>query len=203
VSAVVLNVTATQAETPGYVTIYPDGIAQPTVSSLNVSPGADVPNLVIAPVGAGGVIDLVNGSNGGTTHLIADVYGYFTAGTPASSGALATVSPSRILDTRSGAPVAPGARVRLKVAGAGGLPVSGVSAVVLNVTATQPQAAGYVTAYPDGPPAPTSSNLNFLPGGDVPDLVILPVWTNGYVDLLNGSSGSTHLIADVIGYVTS
>ena len=58
-------------------------------------------------------------------------------------------------------PVGPAARRRCTVTGAGGVPAGGgVSAVVLNVTATQPTAAGYLTVFPAGRPA-RGSNLNF------------------------------------------
>ena len=58
------------------------------------------------------------------------------------------MSPVRILDSRFGigvtqGPVAGGATVKLQVLGRGGVPVSGVGAVVLNVTAAEgPSAAG-------------------------------------------------------------
>ena len=48
--------------------------------------------------------------------------------------------------------------------GRGGLPATGVGAVVLNVTATGPTAQGYLTVYPTGGTRPTASNLNFMPG---------------------------------------
>ena len=62
VSAVVLNVTATQPTAPGHLTVYPDGVARPTTSSLNFSAGETIPNLVVAPVGADGKVDFYNGS---------------------------------------------------------------------------------------------------------------------------------------------
>src|SRR4051794_34816927 len=72
------------------------------------------------------------------------------------------LAPSRLLDTRSGigAPkglVAAAGLVQLQVTGRGGVPASGVSAVVLNVTATQAAGAGFVTVYPTGASKPTAS----------------------------------------------
>src|SRR5664280_1507267 len=204
VSAVVLNVTVTQPGAGGFLTAYAEGTALPLASNLNFSPGQTVPNLVVAPVGANGQVDLYNGS-ASSTHLIADVTGYFLAGAPATAGAFGSLPPARLLDTPMGtgapaAPVAAHQAVALQVGGRGGVPATGVSAVVLNVTVTQPGAGGFLTAYADGTALPLASNLNFSPGQTVPNLVVAPVGANGKVDLYNGSAGSTHLIADVTGY---
>ena len=120
-------------------------------------------------------------------------------------GGYISLTPSRLLDTRNGtgapnAAVAAGATVHLQVTGRGGVPTSGVSAVVLNVTVTAPTNSGYITVYGDGSARPTASNLNFVNAQTVPNLVIAPVGANGKVDLYNGSSGTVQLIGDVAGY---
>jgi hypothetical protein len=186
------------------VTVYGDGTALPLASNLNFVPDQTVPNLVIAPVGANGMVDLSNGSDG-TIQLIADVSGYNLSGAPTVAGAFGSLAPSRLLDTRFGvgatqAAVAAGGTVQLQVTGRGGVPASGVSAVALNVTVTEPTGAGYVTVYGDGTALPLASNLNFVPDQTVPNLVIAPVGANGMVDLYNGSDGTIQLIADVSGY---
>ena len=204
VSAVVLNVTVTQPARSGFVTAYADGAARPTASNLNFVPGQTVPNLVVVPVGANGKVDLYNGS-GGTVQLVADVSGYYVAGTVSAPGAFRSLAPQRLLDTRSGlgAPagaVAAGGTVHLQVLGRGGVPASGVSSVVLNVTVTQPARSGFVTAYADGAARPATSNLNFVPGQTVPNLVVVSVGADSKVDLYNGSPGTVHVVADVAGY---
>ena len=83
--------------------------------------------------------------------------------------------------------------------GHGGVPASGVGAVVLNVTVTQPTAPGILIVYPDGVTRPNSSNLNFVAGQTVPNLVIAPVGANGKVDFYN-SAGTVQMIADVSGW---
>src|SRR5674476_1415739 len=99
--------------------------------------------------------------------------------------------------------VAKGGTVHLQVATRGGVPATGVSAVVLNVTVTAPTKPGYVTVYGDGTTRPTASNLNFVAGQTIPNLVIAPVGANGKVALYNGTGGTIHLIADVSGYYRS
>jgi len=124
---------------------------------------------------------------------------------PAVPGAFVSVGPARVLDTRKGTG-APVARVAAKgtlhvsVRGVGGVPASGVSAVVLNVTVVAAGGSGVLTVFPDGAARPTASNLNFVTGQTVPNLVVVPLGSNGKVALYNGSTGSTDLVADVAGY---
>ena len=58
--------------------------------------------------------------------------------------------PSRLVDTRSSVAVAAGGQLDLSVLGRGGVPASGVGAVVLNVTATDAVSSGYLTVWPKG-----------------------------------------------------
>jgi hypothetical protein len=73
--AVVLNVTAVNATTTTYLTVFPDGASQPVASDLNVISGPAVPNLVVVRLGSNGVVDFFNAA--GTTDVIADVVGYY------------------------------------------------------------------------------------------------------------------------------
>ena len=114
------------------------------------------------------------------------------------------LSPARILDTRSGngAPKAKpgsGATMDLQVTGRGGVPSSGVSAVVMNVTVTQPSAGGHLTAWPTGSSLPLASNLNFVAGQTVPNLVVAKVGTGGKLNLRN-NFGQVHVVADAVGW---
>src|SRR5207245_10419616 len=77
----------------------------------------------------------------------------------------------------------------------------GVSAVVLNGTATNPTAAGYLTIFPAGGILPLASNLNFVPGQTVPNRVVAKVGTNGQVSLFN-FTGNTDVVVDVGGWFT-
>jgi YVTN family beta-propeller protein len=199
-TAVVLNVTATEPTTSSYVTVYPDGETRPTASNLNFTAGETIANLVTVPVGADGDIDFYN--NSGSTDLVADLAGYYTSSGTGSS--YVPLGPVRVLDTRNGtggydAPVGPGGTISLQLTGADGVPATGVTAVVLNVTATDPTASSYVTVYPDGETRPTASNLNFTAGQTIPNLVIVPVGADGDIDFYN-NTGSTDLVADLAGY---
>jgi hypothetical protein len=203
-SAVVVNVTVTQPTTAGYISAWADGTSMPVVSNVNFTSDQTVPNLAIVPVGANGAIRLHNGS-GGTVQLIADVSGYYLAGTPSAPGSLSTVTPARVLDTRTGngaarARVAAGTDQVVRVTGQGGVPGTGVSAVVVNLTVTEPTTAGFISAWADGGSTPVVSNLNFTANQTVPNLAIVPVGETGAIRLHNGSNGTVQLIADISGY---
>ena len=123
-------------------------------------------------------------------------------------GAYRPLTPARILDTRQGigaptAKIAPAGTLSVKVTGEGGVPATGVTAVVLNATATNPTGTGFFTVYPSGAARPVASNLNFLTGATVPNLVEVPVGADGKVNVYNGSGGTTDAILDVAGWVTT
>lgn len=206
VSAVALNVTVTGPVSGGYVTVYPAGVARPLASNLNFQAGTTQANLVVAQVGAGGVVDLYASA---PTQLIADVSGYYTttAAASPSTGLYHALPPYRLLDTRNGTGAAgPGAvgsgrSINLQVTGSGGVPATGVSAVVLNTTVTAPSTGGYVTVYPAGTSRPTTSTLNFAAGQTIANRVVVRVGAGGMVTLYN-YSGNTQLIADVTGWYT-
>src|SRR5262249_6601354 len=101
--------------------------------------------------------------------------------------------------------VAGGGSIDVQVTGQGGVPASGVGAVVLNVTVTQPSWDGSVVAYPTGQVKPLASNLNFAMGQTIPNLVTVKVGTGGKVTLGNNQiPGKTlHLVPDVAGYYLS
>ncbi len=208
VSAVVLNVTVTEPFGPGFLTAWPAGESRPLASNLNFGPGQTVANLVTVKVGAGGRVSVFNGAF--RTHVIADVAGWYGPSAAADGSRFHALAPARILDTRAGNGAAVGrvgapTALDVQVAGRGGVPATGASAVVLNLTVTDPMTGGYLTAWPTGAGRPMASNLNFLPGETVPNLVTVKLGAGGKVSLftsagLNGGFGGAHMVADVAGW---
>jgi len=202
VAAVTFNLTVTNPTSNGFVSAYASGTTRPTASNLNYDTGQTVPNSVTVPVGADGKVTLYSES-AGTANLIADVSGYYAAGTAVAGGAFRAVAPARFLDTRNtGTPVAPKGTVSFQVGGNSGIP-AGVSAVTFNLTVANSTSNGFVTAFASGTTVPTASNLNYDRGQIVPNRVTVPVGTDGRVSLYNESTGTAHLIADVSGYYMS
>lgn len=208
ISAVVLNLTVTEPTSSGFVSALPSGTYSgiPKVSSLNFAAGQTIANLVIVQVSAEGTMELRNFSTG-TTHLVADIAGYFLGGDPTASFSFTAVDPTRIMDGRDGTglgtitQVAANQEVSLQVTGGEAVEIPATaSAVVLNVTVTQPETTGFITVYPTGVPRPNASNLNFVAGQNVANAVIVKLGDGGRVNFANTSGGGVYLIADVAGY---
>jgi len=135
-----------------------------------------------------------------------------TASAGSAGGLFNALTPARILDTRPapfgpiGVPAAgkvgPGSTISVQVAGVGGVPASGVSAVVLNATVTGPTSGSFLTVYPSGVQRPVASNLNFSPGQTVPNLIAVKLGSNGKVDVFN-AVGTTDVIFDIAGWYTT
>ncbi|MER7465403.1 PKD domain-containing protein [Streptomyces sp. NPDC097981] len=196
VTAVVLNVTATNTTSGGHITAFPEGSERPTTSNVNFSAGQTVPNLVIVPVNKNGYVDLYNGG-WESVDLIADITGYFTR---TSSSGYTPLAPSRFLDTREGqGQVAGQGTIGVQITGKGSIPY-GATAVALNVTVTNPREDGHLTVFPSGGSVPITSNLNFRGGQTVANSVIVPVGPDGSVNIRNGAWKGTDVIVDVVGY---
>ena len=198
---VVLNVTAVQPNSAGFLTVFPCGEAVPNASNLNFAVGDVVPNSVLARVGTAGNVCFRSSA---TTHLLVDVSGYF----PNTDALVPLTAPARLLDTRPTGQTVDGqhqAVGRILANGTYTLPVldrAGVpndaDTVVLNVTAVHPSAAGYLTVFPCGQAVPNASNLNVPLGGVVPNLVLARVGADGKVCFF--TSAATDLLVDVSGY---
>jgi hypothetical protein len=194
-TAVALNVTATAPTRSGFVTVFPAGTPRPNASTLNFTAGETIANMVTVAVAADGTVSFYNFS--GSTHLVADLAGYYT---PDTGSAFTAVSPRRVMDTRVGTgvrrgAVAGGEIVTLQVPG---LPAA-TSAVTLNVTAVAPTRRGFLTVFPGGARRPDTSTLNFEAGQNIPNMITVAVGAGGTVSFYN-FSGSTQVLADVAGY---
>jgi hypothetical protein len=71
--------------------------------------------------------------------------------------------------------------------------------VVANVTVTTTTAASYLTAWPDLQSRPTASDLNWVAGQTIPNLVVVTLGADGKADFYN-AVGATDLIIDVVGW---
>lgn len=195
-TAVALNVTATEPSTGAYLTVYPSGTGRPLASNLNVSPGQTRANFVAVKV-ADGAVDIYNSQ--GSTHVVVDLLGYWSAG---SESRMSAITPVRILDTRTGLgfsrPIWSKETYALHIDD-GVVPTSRTAAVVLNVTATGPTSGGYLTVTPSGVNPPLASNLNFVAGETVPNLVVVPVGAFNGVNIYN-SNGETDIVVDIVGW---
>ena len=122
------------------------------------------------------------------------------ARTSSSAGAYAALTGARLFDSRTGTPLPAAGSAAVTVAGHGGVPASGVVAALVNLTATRAARAGFLSAYPSGTTAPSTSSLNFAAARSTANLAIVPLGVDGRIVVHNGSAGPADVIVDVIGY---
>jgi hypothetical protein len=198
ISAVAVNITAQAEAASGWLEYYPDGTPRPGTAEIQFHSGTVIAGMAIVPVAANGKIDIYNGSPG-TANIIADVSGYFTAGT----GGLKyhAIGATRITDTRQHpGTVASGGTLAV----AQGATVAAASPVLaLNITAVSTGTPGYLIAYAAGTARPDpASTLNYADSGYTPDLAITQAG-GGTVTIYNAGSGPVHVVADCFGYFSS
>jgi Spherulation-specific family 4 len=191
----VLNVTVTGASESGYFTLYPCDTPRPNASNLNFAVGQTVPNLVSVRLSLLGKACLFASA---PAFAIADVSGFYSS----TGQRFVPLMPSRVLDSRNGIgttrhQIAGGEVVSLQLTGRGGI-TPGASAAVLNVTVTNPVAAGFVTVYPCDRPRPEASNLNFVSGLTIANLVFARLDSFGRTCLY--TTVPLDLIADAAGF---
>ncbi len=155
-----------------------------------------------------GVAVKENGKTVMTATYAAKCASFLQQQTAAARSAFTPMTPTRILDTRPstrvnypGAKPGAGASVPLQITNAKVSTVPATAtAVVLNVTAVDATAAGYVQVFPTGRSVPgASSNLNIeRVGQTIPNTVIVPLGQEGFLTFY--TEAGTHLIADIAGY---
>lgn len=197
-TGVLLNTTVTDTDGDGFLTVWGCGSPRPTVSNLNYVTGDEVANLVVTKIGAGGRVCLSPGISG--THIVVDVAGYFSNATAAPSATASLynpIEPARFVDTRTSVPVGGETTFALQVAGVGAVP-GDARAVVLNATVTRPDGDGFVTVWPCGVNRPLASNVNYVAGESVPNLVAVRVGAGGQVCF--SGNATVDLAVDVMGW---
>ena len=206
-TAVVLDVTETNATAHSFVTAYQPGGSVPNASNLNFAAGETRSAMVVVPVDAQGRVSLTN--HAGSVDLTATVEGYYLPFGPTRGWVnkpMTPITPVRVLDTRSGTgarkgPIPATGHLHFKVAGVAGIPAD-ATGVLLNLTAVGSTANGSLTVWGDRSPyQPAMPALNFMRGQTTPVLVYLLV-SHGSVGLYN-PYGSVNVVADVEAYSTN
>lgn len=204
VTAVVLNVTVTNASARGDLQVYPTG-QRPTnrTSNLNYFAGETVPVQVQTGVGTGGQVSV--SVNTGNAQVIVDVFGYYgdASDTIAGSSGYTALQPQRLLDTRTTrTPVVAGNDRTVIVGGNLGVPAT-ATAVILNTTVLGTPANADLQVYPTGArPTNRTSNLNLRRGQTKANSVTVALGTNGSINL-SVSQNSAQVVLDVLGYYST
>jgi YVTN family beta-propeller protein len=203
-----LNVTVVplQAEL-GYLTIWPTGIPQPLISTLNSYDGRVKANAAIVLAGAEGAVSVYVTDS---THVILDINGYFPWPT-GSTLEFYPLLPCRVVDTRNanypqglGPPSLSAGEPRdfpvLNATTCFQQVPSGVTAAAysFNFTAVPQGPLGYLTVWPEGQSQPLVSTLNAPTGTVVANAAIVPAGTDGGISAF--AYNNTDLVIDINGY---
>ena len=184
-TAVALGVTAVDPSIAGFVTAWPCGGQRPLVSNLNPEAGVTRPNLVNVRVGSGGKVCLFSS---GPTDLVVDLLGEYRSGSGARYAAL---PPQRLLDSREAGHWTHHSNLSDVI------PLGELTAAQVNLTATETQGAGYLTAYSClTQPWPGTSNANFEVAETTASAALLSS-SRGYGCVY--ASTVTQLVVDIFG----
>ena len=194
------------------------------MSTINFVAGKSATALVLSRVSAGGRVNFYNSSSR-PIDLIADLSGYYLGGSVTAAGGFVPLTPSRSLDTRSGLGAStanwdtnPGGGINFgwQVAGRGGVPASGATAVVMALTVTDVAATasiapfdsggydpGYWSSGSDLPVFTKLAGMPFSTGVPTTNLFVVPIGADGRVEVSSpwDPEGTFDVLADVLGYV--
>ena len=197
--AAALNVTVVTPGAAGYLTVYPEGITRPVVSTLNFTAGQVVPNGTLLKIGNAGQIRVF--ANAGCPHVVVDVVGWFAPGI-STLGGFVGITPVRLVDSRSSfGSSCLNRSLTQQVAGSSAAPdvPLNAGAVALNVTAIGGSVPGFITAYPAGVEPPNASTVNFNARQVVPNGALVKVGVFAS-DAFITNGGCPDLVVDVVGY---
>ena len=180
-TAVSINLTAVTPAAGGFLAAYPCGGAPPVTSNVNFLAGQIRPNHVVVGLGAGSRLCVLSSA---VTDVIVDLQGAFV---PTGGLRLTPLTPNRVADTRDTGRVDP--LVVTAPAGSAG--------VVLNVTAVDAAAGGFLVVYPCDQPVPGTSNLNFVQSAPVAGSAYVPVGAAGTVCV--HASQPVDMVVDING----
>ena len=197
-----LNIAVVPSGPLGYLTVWPAGMEQPIVATLNSYDGRVKSNAAIVPAGVGGAISIYATN---TTNVVLDINGYFA---PASASTLAfyPLTPCRVADTRNpagdlGGPylkgLAPGRAFPILEATACAIP-SKAQAYSLNFTAVPHGPLGYLTVWPTGRDQPVVATLNAPTGTVTANAAIATAGQGGNISVF--ATNDTDLVIDINGY---
>lgn len=198
VAAVVLKLVASKPAASGSLTAYPAGAHRPSVLSTTFVKGRDASSTVVVTPGSKGRASVANLSAGGVK-VVPTVIGYYRKATAVSAALtyFKAVTPKTAASTT----VKAHGLLSVTAAGARGVPKSGATGVVLEVTALTPAKSGTFTLTPSGATRSKVKALSFVAGRSVTNLVTVAPGSKGKVILASTSTGAVKVRIDVVGYL--
>ena len=204
--AITANATIVNASAAASLYLGPTAISRPSTFTINFNKNDVTAFGITVSLSDDGKLSATYMASSGTTDLVLDVTGYFTADTTGDT--YHPLTPARLLDTRyanglSGKFVAGSPRI-FTVIGRGGVPAN-AKAVTGNLTVTNSTNAWAVYIGPDPVAAPSSSTINFKKGQVRANSLTVALSTAGTLaaTFLSSRGQSTQLVFDVTGYYTA
>lgn len=204
VGAVVLNITAMNSVSSGYITAY-NCEKRPRLWNLSFSKNIPATAMAVVPVKSlAGEVCIYSSAE---TDVMADIGGWFAA---ADFG---IIMPQRVADTRIGRQqglrsvdkvmISGTKQLTLKLTGLPEVPMPSdrIQAVVLRVSARAVTMNGYVTVYPCGD-RPRKVSVRLIAGQTSGNTVIVPLQqTTGRICVY--SSALTDVVVDIAGWIAN
>ena len=195
-TAVAVTIATSDSVAAGFFTAYPTGTSRPLSSALNTDGRGQIRATgALVPVSAGGFTVFSQAGE----HLIVDMTGWFTGPSApwSGDGLFVPATPTRLVDTRAGAPLFRDGSIELDPTSVTGGPVAAIAA---NWTLTHTWRAGYLTVHPARTERPFASTANTdRRRQDVAQFGISATSTAGVEAY---SSAGTDLVVDVTGWFT-
>jgi hypothetical protein len=190
----VIEVTATDTETSGSVSAYPDGAARPADPTLDFATGQIMTNQVTVQPGSDGDVDLYNGSGKAIDLVVSTVGGHSLQ----AEGAYVPVTPVRLVNTHSsGKHVAAHGSLHVQVPAA--LGDYAYPALEVDVTAADGKKSGYAIVHTYGSALPQSYQPHWATGQTVTGAVTVVPDREGRFTVYNDSDSTVDFTVDVVG----
>lgn len=200
--AVSVNLTVLTPAVTGSVSVFADGTSW-SGATMSFQAGQTDQNFETVPVSATGLIDIRN-NTGRSLAMIVDILGYHTKSEPYETyGLYQPMTPTRLLDTRTGQPIAAGQTRTFGVGGRAGIPPQSdfTVAAVVNVTVLPPSQSGSLTVGETDLAANTAT-MSFAAGQTEQGQLLELLDGSGKLAVRNNSGAAVQVIADVVGYYT-
>ena len=200
-AAVTINMTVLVPARSGSIAVFPGDTGWTGIASISFVSPHTKQSMITAKLGADGTLAVRN-NTASTIQVIGDVVGYYSGGTPSEAGAFQPIPMQRAFDTRAlGAhALAPASLTRMPIAGRGSVPVTGVSAVVANLTVITPGRAGSVSTFASDAAWDGSASVSFAARQSEQDVLSISLGADGAAMIRNNTPVAVQVVLDLIGF---
>ena len=178
---------------------YPTGGSSNSAAFLSYQPAETIHGMYVGALSSSGQLTLVNdGSH--AVDLTVGSEGYLVSPTGPETGSEYVDAPQARVETTT-TPVPANGSITFAVEGTDNIPTSGVSAVVENVRAQNPQDTGFLSIYATGASDPGQPGVNFYASQNTGSNLTVPMVSSaGQQTVTNHSNGTVNVTVAVRGY---